>query len=123
MKLPKLKVKRTDNWIEVYVARNTDYKYSYCLGFIDKDGKGVITDVWIAPKLRKLGLGKKMVQLWLKTAKQVPEYPVMTKDELRAHNIQPRAEGFWEKMEADETPGQSWERVQRKRDNFLEESY
>lgn len=123
MRLPRLKVRRTDNWIEVYVPKTDGYEYSYCLGFIDKDGKGIITDVWIDKRLRRAGLGSKMVKLWIKTAKAKPVYPVMTKDEVRAHNIQPEAEGFWERKGIEEIPGRSWNRVQRKRDQFLEEEY
>jgi len=123
MRLPRLKIRRTDNWIEVYVPNTEGKKYSYCLGFIDKDGKGIITDVWLDPKLRRSGLGKKMVSLWISTAKKKSSYPVMTQAEMRAHNIQPSAEGFWRRMEIEETPGRSWDRVQRKRDQFLAEEY
>jgi len=121
MRLPRLKIRRTDNWIEVYAPSSGKSKTSYCLGFIDKDGKGIITDVWIEPKLRGKGLGRKMVNLWLKVAKEGVTYPVMTRDEIRAHNIQPKAEGFWERVGASETPGRSWDRVQTKRDRFLSE--
>jgi GNAT superfamily N-acetyltransferase len=121
-KVPKLKVKITDgNWIEVYTAYEENqrgrpkYQYSYCLGFIDQDGKGIITDVWLDPSLRGSKLGSRMVNMWKNKASSYGRTV--------AHNIQPEAEGFWEKKGIKETEKGERARVQKERDRFLSEEW
>jgi len=112
VKLPRLRVRRTNNWIEVYTERVGPYRYSYVLGLVTKEGALIISDAWIDEPLRKKGLGKKMV------ARIVKEAGVET---VEVHNVLSEAKGFWESIgikEVDE-PGK-FRRVSVKRNRFLE---
>lgn len=112
VKLPRLRVRKTNNWIEVYTERVGPYKYSYVLGLVTKEGALIISDAWIDENLRKKGLGKKMV------ARIIKEAGVET---VEVHNVLPEAKGFWESLgikEVDE-PGK-FRRVSVKRNRFLE---
>ena len=79
----KLKVKRVDQWIEVYLPHSRDRrkKWTYAIGFIDKNDTLIITDVYVRPYLRKEGLGKKMVNTLLE---------VSGCENVMANNIQPK---------------------------------
>lgn len=112
IKFPRLRVRKTNNWIEVYTERGGPYKYSYVLGLIAKDGALIITDAWIDPDLRSQGLGKKMV------IRIIKEAGVGT---IAVHNVLPEAQGFWKTLgikEIDEP--RKFRRISNKRDSFLE---
>ena len=112
VKLPRLRVRKTNNWIEVYTERVGPYKYSYVLGLVTKEGALIISDAWIDENLRKKGLGRKMVSRIIKEAGV---------ETVEVHNVLPEAKGFWESLgikEVDE-PGK-FRRVSVKRNRFLE---
>jgi ribosomal protein S18 acetylase RimI-like enzyme len=112
IKLPRLRVRRTNSWIEVYTERAGPYRYSYVLGLVTKEGALIISDAWLDPELRSRGLGKKMV------ARIIKEAGVET---VEVHNVLPEAKGFWESLgikEVDESG--KFRRVSVKRNRFLE---
>jgi GNAT superfamily N-acetyltransferase len=112
VRLPRLRVRRTGNWIEVYTERTGIYRYSYVLGLVPKDGHFIITDVFLDPKLRGKGLGKKMV------ARAIRESGA---SRVEAHDILEEAQGFWEALgiKGIEERGK-FNKVSRKRSSFLE---
>lgn len=112
VKLPRLRVRRTNNWIEVYTTRSGPYRYSYVLGLIAKDGALIITDAWLDPDLRSKGLGKKMVSRIIKEAGV---------ESVAVHNVLPEAKGFWDSLGIKEvSEPRKVRRISGKRNSFLE---
>ena len=112
IRVPRLRVRRTGVWIEVYTERSGDYRYSYVLGFVPKDGHLVVTDAWVDPQLRGKGLGRKMVaRIIRETGASLVE----------AHDILEEARGFWKTLGIKEVEGHNRaSKVSRKRSRFLE---
>lgn len=109
----KFKVKRIDNWIEVYLPRLDKRRHkTFILGFVE-DSKLVITDAYVSPSLRGKGVGKRLVERLKKEA---------SKDIIRVNNIQPSAVGFWENMGLEEeTDARKYKRIDRIRDRYFKE--
>ena len=112
VKLPRLRVRRTNNWIEVYTERVGPFRYSYILGLVIREGALVISDIWIDEPLRKKGLGKKMVDRIIKEAGV---------ETIEVHNVLPEARGFWDSLGIKEVnEPRKYRKISSKRNRFLE---
>jgi len=107
-----LRVKRVGSWIEVYVPRfNRRKDFSYAVGLLDKGDTLIITDVYLSPSYRKKGLGRLMVERLIDESGAT---------EVRVNNVQPKARGFWTKMQIKEViDGRRIRRIERLREDYF----